>query len=97
MQTAPEYEYSALPTEEHDGQCENNKNSSENIFYTTITETVNSINCNKINTDTNEVDKPLLEDNQPQTQNNNKNPAKTYSERLYNLISKCSCINFWIE
>ena len=96
MQTAPAYEYSALPTEEHDTQCENNQFSTENIIYTTITETVNNISCNKINTDTNEVDTPLLEDNDPETQkNHNKKPAETYSDRFYNLISKCTCINFF--
>ena len=108
MQTSPAYNYTALPTEEHNGQYENNKFSSENnkfstennkfstenIIYTTITETVNNISCNKNYTDTNEVGKHLLEDNESQ-QNDNKDPVETYRDCFYNIISKCICINFF--
>jgi hypothetical protein len=96
MQTVPVYEYSALPTEDHDGQLEKTQFSSKNIIYSTITETVNKISCNKIKTDTNKVDTPLLEecDNKSQ-QNPNKTQAETYSDRFYNLISKCICIKIF--
>ena len=69
------------------------KFSQENIFSKTITDTVNGITGNKINTSTNEVDAPLLEDSNDNIKTNE--DGESYREKLYNLISKCGCINIF--
>lgn len=93
MQVTPGYEYSALPTEDDENQSPKNKFSQENIFSKTISDTVNGITGNKINTSTNEVNTPLLEESNDNIEINEK--SESYSEKLYNLISKCRCINIF--
>lgn len=93
MQVTPGYEYSALPTEDDENQSPKKKFSQENIFSKTITDTVNGITGNKINTSTNEVDAPLLEDSNDNIKTNE--DGESYREKLYNLISKCGCINIF--
>lgn len=93
MQVTPGYEYSALPTEDDENQSPKNKFSQENIFSKTISDAVNGITGNKINTSTNEVDTPLLEDSNDNIETNEHD--ESYREKLYNLISKCGCINIF--
>ena len=70
------------------------KNFHKKIYFSkTISDTVNGITGNKIDTSTNEVDTPLLEDSNDNIKTNEED--ESYREKLYNLISKCGCINIF--
>lgn len=94
MQVQPDYEYSALPTDDTDTQSPIDKFSPQKIFTKTIGSTIHHFKNGKIETSTNVVDEPLLNDTEEEFLEDN-NRHNSFIEKFYYLISKCNCNDFF--
>jgi len=92
MQVEPSYEYSALPTEDYDNQLPKERFSPQQIFSNTI----NHLKNGNIETSTNRVDEPLLNDAdllEGDGIETNTSDDNDYIKKLLSFFSKCNCNN----
>lgn len=94
MQVQPDYEYSALPTDDADMQSPIHKFSPQKMFTETIGSTIHHFKNGKIETSTNVVDEPLLNDIEEDFLDRNQSD-NSLIEKFYYLLSKCNCNDFF--
>lgn len=98
MQVEPSYEYSALPTDDYDNQLPMEKFSPQQIFSNTINSTINHLKNGNIETSTNRVDEPLLNDTDDLEGDGIESVSSDdndYMKKLLSFFSKCNCNNLF--
>ena len=98
MQVEPSYEYSALPTEDYDNQLPKERFSPQQFFSNTINSTLNQLKNGNIETSTNRVDEPLLNDAdllEGDGVESNTSDDNDYMKKFLSFFSKCNCNNLF--